>query len=117
MAYPGPTEDEAQTTDADLPPGGDAPDDAAMPANTDYPEISLDKSNPDIADAFEGCKVGDEYKVVGDDDTMIRLQKTGSPDAEPDAPPSQDDEGNEAAPESPAPKGAVAILMAKKMKR
>jgi len=37
-------------------------------------QIMLDKGDPDIADAFEGCKVGDMYKVVKDDDNTLTLE-------------------------------------------
>lgn len=36
--------------------------------------IKLDKSVPEIADAFEGCKVGDMYKVTEDEDDMLTLE-------------------------------------------
>lgn len=39
--------------------------------------ITLDKTDPAIAEAFSGCKPGDTYKVVSDDDTELVLKKTG----------------------------------------
>jgi len=48
----------------------DAPDSGESPA-----QVTLDKSNPDIAEAFAECKEGDMYKVVKDDENEIVLEK------------------------------------------
>jgi hypothetical protein len=45
-------------------------------------QIILDKSDPEIADAFQGCKPGDMYKVVSDDDSQLVLEAATEPDAE-----------------------------------
>jgi hypothetical protein len=39
----------------------------------DPKQITLDKSEPAVAEAFEGCKPGDTYRVVSDDDSTIVL--------------------------------------------
>lgn len=46
-----------------------------MPAKT---QITLDKSDPDVADAFQGCKPGDTYRVVSDDENTIVLEPAGA---------------------------------------
>lgn len=78
-------------------------DNAPAPVEPDSGTVTLDKSNPDIADAFSNCKVGDTYTITADDDSSITLEKQ---DAEEEVEPSGDE-----------PKGAVAILMAKKSKK
>jgi hypothetical protein len=93
-----------------------AGDDSGDPGY-DSGKITLDKSVPEIADAFEGCKPGDMYKVASDDDNELVLEKQPSADDEtpPEEPadePSNDDAGM---PKSDNP--AIAIIMAKKNKQ
>lgn len=38
-------------------------------------QIILDKSNPDIAEAFAECQPGDTFKVVKDDENEVVLEK------------------------------------------
>lgn len=108
MAYPGPTNDEPADTEG---MGDVAGDDAAAGemSSPDSGVVTLDKTNPDISEAFANCKVGDKYTVTADDEGTITLQKD---DAE---------EEVETEPDSgdvmPKPKGAVAILIDRKKKR
>lgn len=85
--------------------------------------VTLDKSVPEISDAFADCKPGDMYKVVSDDDSELVLQK--QPDAMGEGGDDDqgsegndavaDDTGDDSMPKSDNP--AIALIMAKKMKR
>jgi hypothetical protein len=109
MAYPGPDDTTPNDTPAESPGGDDAAAAAPAPATADTHTVTLDKTNEDIASAFEGCKVGDMYKVTEDTDTTITLEKTGGAEAETPA-----EDAGEPGEET---NGPVALLMAKKMKR
>lgn len=95
----------------------DSPDSMPSPG-----QIMLDKSNPDIAEAFANCKEGDMYKVVKDDENEVVLEMVP---AEGDAEnPAEDTAGDE--PEGDGPdngsditsdKPAIAMLIAKKRKQ
>jgi hypothetical protein len=98
--------------ETDAPEGGEAP----------Y-QVTLDKSNPDIAEAFAECKEGDMYKVVKDDENEIVLEK------QPDVASEEEQPGNEPTEEEPEPEGGaednsfksdkpgIAMLIAKKRKQ
>lgn len=79
-------------------------------------DITLDKNVPEIADAFQGCKVGDTYTVKSDDDSELVLTKQPAPEEEP-APEMGDaaaTPGGGAEPTSDNP--AIAALIVKKNK-
>lgn len=83
----------------------------AMPDdNADGNDITLDMTNPDIADQFSTCEPGETLTVKSKDDTSLVLTKgEGNGDAE-----SGSEDAGEGGEE---PKWPVALLMAKKMKR
>lgn len=101
------------------------PDDASDSSVDSYgsKDITLDKSVPEIADAFEGCKVGDTYVVKSDDDMNLVLSKQASNDdandtdngPEPDTDLGGDKAGDESMPKSDNP--AIAVLIARKKKQ
>ncbi len=88
--------------------GDNAPVSGQMPDNQGDQNsmIKLDLSNPDVADAFADCEPGETLTVKSKDDSSIVLMKGEGYSA---------DAGGEE-PAKDEPKGAVAILMAKKAK-
>jgi hypothetical protein len=73
-------------------------------------EVKLDMTNPDVAEAFANCEVGEQLTVKSKDDAEIVLAKESEPEA--------NNEGDEPAPDAVAePTSAVGRLMAKKMSR
>lgn len=98
-------------------------DESSSATNTDYAkegEIMLPKDVPEINDAFQGCKVGDMYKVTADDDMGITLMKTPAgdegpvPDADDTALANQGKD-DEKVPSSDNP--SIALMISRKMKR
>jgi hypothetical protein len=97
----------------------DMPQEAADPG-----QIVLDKSNPDIAEAFANCREGDMYKVVKDDENETILEKVESDMSNEDEAPEdaggQEPGAGEQPDEDknfPTDKPAIAILLAKKKKQ
>ena len=75
-------------------------------------DITLDMTNPDVADAFKDCEPGEQLTVKSKDENSIVFEKGEGYGGE--AAPA---EGADEAAGGEPPKGAVEILMAKKMKR
>lgn len=84
-------------------------------------QITLDKSVPEIGEAFADCKPGDKYTVVSDDENSVVLEKDYSEDMsdkpkegdENYQPPQSNDNREEPMSDNPA----VAVLIAKKRKQ
>ena len=90
------TEPQMQDSDTGMDDGaGVAPDN----------NITLDMTNPDIADAFSSCQPGETLTVESKDDTSIVLAKGAG----------YEDDETEEEPTPAAPKSGVERLMAKKM--
>lgn len=96
---------------------GDAGRDTGYESGDMAKDITLDKNVPEIADAFQGCKVGDTYTVKSDDDNELVLSKEPAA-TEAEEPPAEDGAstpGSDAAePSSDNP--AIAALIMKKSK-
>ena len=96
----------------------DMPQEAAEPG-----QIMLDKSNPDIAEAFANCKPGDMYKVVKDDENEVVLETVPQEQTDEEQPPENGGDeppaGDEDEPDDnfKSDKPAIALLIAKKRKQ
>jgi hypothetical protein len=97
----------------------DAPDSGETPY-----QVTLDKSNPDIAEAFAECKEGDMYKVVKDDENEIVLEKQPEmsqeetdPEEQPQGGGEEEQPGGEEDNSFKSEKPGIALLIAKKRKQ
>jgi hypothetical protein len=110
--------DRQDMLNSDDPDGGVGSD----PGYGDDSKVMLDKSVPEIADAFQNCKPGDMYKVESDDENEIVLSKQPAEGGDEDKmePDEADGSGEPDAEDASMPKSdnpAVALIIARKNKR